>query len=165
LTKLVNLLSVKSKQQILKNAHKLKNSQFSISEDLTPAARKNKQFFLKYMKEARENNYTVKLKKDCIIVDGVVLREADLKKTNWLDFVEASTATRESRKRHRESRSPEHSGPSKATSSGTQGDGDETEVKSGNEQPPFKPGGGVTKVKESEPKRQRSGSRSKPKVT
>jgi hypothetical protein len=98
----------KSKITIMQNVGKLKGSQISISDDLTPKARTIKKRLLKCAKEARDFGYKVKMRDRALIINDVKLGIEELNQTNWLSIYNSKKSRQDSdageggRKRQRE---------------------------------------------------------------
>ncbi|CAG9823948.1 unnamed protein product [Phaedon cochleariae] len=66
------------KQEILQNAAKLKGTGISVSHDLTPTEREEKQVLFKYYKEAKNKKYDTTLLRNKVIINGEVYTAGDL---------------------------------------------------------------------------------------
>ncbi|CAG9773580.1 unnamed protein product [Ceutorhynchus assimilis] len=67
---LIKLVRAHIKQEILKNARKLKNTGFSLTNDLIPELRQQQKILVKHLKEAKSKNYSAKIVKNKLVVNG-----------------------------------------------------------------------------------------------
>jgi hypothetical protein len=85
---LLSLVHLKNKYLIFKNAHKLKNSDISISDDLTPKARIQKQIIYKKFVEAKKLDIKhVKKYKNFLVINNQKLYYNDLIADNFSDLL------------------------------------------------------------------------------
>jgi hypothetical protein len=84
-----NKLSVKN--NVMKNAFKLKGSKISISEDLTKTARAKKKYILACANKARAAGHVVKIKNDNLIVGSTSFNYQQLQAPAWLQTLGVNT--------------------------------------------------------------------------
>jgi hypothetical protein len=82
---LISFIQNSMKQKLMSNIFMLKGKPYSISDDLTPEARTERKLLLKCAKEARDENFNVKVKRNGITVNDTFISSNDLSKTNWLE--------------------------------------------------------------------------------
>lgn len=85
---LLSLVHYKNKQLLFKNVIKLKDTNYSISDDLTPKARQQKQLIYKKFVEAKQKGFVnVKKYKNFILINNQKVYYKDLISDNWLDYL------------------------------------------------------------------------------
>jgi hypothetical protein len=73
--------------EIMKNGSKLKGTNISISDDLTPTARAQKKVILKCASDARKSGHNVKVRSNAIIVNDIFVPYTELVKPNWQNIL------------------------------------------------------------------------------
>lgn len=76
---LVKLLAIHRKTEILRNGHLLKNSGYSISNDLTQKEREDKKILRKHLKEAKNLNLEATIKQNKLFVNDKTFTVDELK--------------------------------------------------------------------------------------
>lgn len=82
---LIKFLNENKKYEVIKNAYKLKNTNYGISNDLTKKEMKEKQILLKYLKKAREDGYKASLKGKKLIINGEQYEIEELLQIEWYE--------------------------------------------------------------------------------
>ncbi|CAG9825675.1 unnamed protein product [Phaedon cochleariae] len=75
---LVKILALYRKSEILKNGYLLKNSNYSVSNDLSPIERQNQKILRKHLKKAKEQNLEAYIRGNNLIVDTKSYNSSDL---------------------------------------------------------------------------------------
>ncbi|KAG5887110.1 hypothetical protein JTB14_000743 [Gonioctena quinquepunctata] len=86
---LISLSSQIRRQEILRNARKLKGTKIVITEDLTNGELEERKILLGALKEAKSNNKTAFLKRNKLIVEGESYTVADIENAKKLDREES----------------------------------------------------------------------------